>query len=128
VIRRQHRMTGRLVRPLRLPGEEEAGPRPVPLPLLRAPNEWMDAAACARPEVSGLPWIADGEQVEPADTEAMAAVCGGCPVRVACSRFIKPGEVTAGFWSGRHRDSHAKPRRPKLARWRRKGPVPGMVA
>jgi hypothetical protein len=64
----------------------------------------MDQAGCARPEVSGLPWIADSDRVEPADTEAMAAVCVGCPVRVQCGRFLRPVGVTGGFWAGEHCD------------------------
>jgi hypothetical protein len=112
MIRHDRRMTGRLVLPLQIPGEDEAGPAPVPLPTPRAPNEWMHEAACALPEVSGLPWIADHDQVQPADTEAMAAICADCPVRVQCDRFLRPAGVTGGFWAGRHRDRPAQRRVP----------------
>jgi hypothetical protein len=114
MIRRHNRaMTGRLVRPLRPPDEGgEAGPRPARVPVLRAPNDWMDAAACARPEVSGLPWTADRDQVEVADTEAMEAVCASCPVRVRCGRFLRPAGVSGGFWAGAHRDRPASARVP----------------
>jgi hypothetical protein len=104
MIRHDRRMTGRIVRPLQIPAEDEAGPAPIAVPVLRAATEWMDQAACALPEVSGLPWIADRDQVEPADTGAMAQVCAGCPVRVQCGRFLRPAGVTGGFWAGEHRD------------------------
>jgi hypothetical protein len=108
MIRRRVAMTGRLVRPIRPPDEGgEAGQRLAPLPVLRAPSDWMDAAACARTEVSGLPWTADRDQVTPADTEAMEAVCAGCPVRVRCGRFLRPAGVSGGFWAGAHRDRPA---------------------
>jgi hypothetical protein len=58
-------MTGRLVLPLRLPAErDQVGPAPIAVPLLRAATGWMDQAGCARPEVSGLPWIADSDRVD----------------------------------------------------------------
>jgi len=105
MIGHDRRMTGRIVLPLPVPAErDEAGPAQAPLPTLRAPIGWMDQAACALPEVSGLPWIADSDQVEPANTEAMAQVCAGCPVRVQCGRFLRPAGVTGGFWAGEHRD------------------------
>jgi hypothetical protein len=104
MMRHDRRMTGRLVLPLQIPCGDEAGPAPIAVPVLRAPTGWMDQAACVRPEVSGFPWIADRDQVEPADTEAMAAICAGCPVRVQCRRFLRPAGVTGGFWAGEHRD------------------------
>jgi len=61
-----------------------------------------------------LPWIADGDQVEPADAEAMAAVCAGCPVRVPCGRFLRPAGVTGGFWAGEHRDRPEQRRVPVI--------------
>jgi hypothetical protein len=116
MIRHDCRMTGRLVLPLQIPGEDEAGPGPAPIavPVQRAATEWMDQAACARPEVSGLPWIADRDQVEPADTDAMAAVCANCPVRVQCGRFLRPAGVTGGFWAGEHRDRAPQRRVPVI--------------
>jgi len=111
MIRHDRRMTGRLVRPLQTPADgDDPALAPPALPGLRAPTEWMDQAACARPQVSGLPWIADSDQVEPADTEAMAQVCARCPVRLQCGRFLRPAGVTGGFWAGEHRDRPEQPR------------------
>jgi hypothetical protein len=101
--------------PLQVPAEgDQAGPAPAPGPTLHAPTEWMDQAECARPEVSGLPWIADSDQVEPTDTEAMAAVCARCLVRVQCGRFLRPAGVTGGFWAGEHRDRAEQRRVPVI--------------
>jgi hypothetical protein len=107
MIRHDRRLAGPLARPVQIPGETDgAGPvrAPVPMLVLRAATGWMDEAACALPQVSGLPWTADRDQVEPAGTEAMAAICAGCPVRVQCGRFLRPAGVTGGFWAGEHRD------------------------
>jgi hypothetical protein len=45
MIRHDRRMTGRLVLPLQVPAEgDQAGPVPPPLPVRRAPTDWMDQA------------------------------------------------------------------------------------
>ena len=68
---------------------------------------WMDHAACAEPAHSGLPWLADTDQVTSKHTDehaaAMAWVCAGCPVQVLCATYAADTFVTGGFWSGQDR-------------------------
>jgi hypothetical protein len=64
----------------------------------------MTAAACAHEDAAYLPWTADGEDVPAAYVTAMAEICDTCPVRVACSKFLRPAGISAGFWAGRFRD------------------------
>ena len=76
---------------------------------MTASFEWITAARCGEPEFRDLPWIADAGEASPAQVAAMARVCSGCPVRLACAAFASPGGssdgVTAGFWAGRERGS-----------------------
>jgi len=64
--------------------------------------DWTREAACAVPPASALPWTADPGDASPAEVAAMARVCAGCPVRLACAAYAHSG-VTAGFWAGRER-------------------------
>jgi hypothetical protein len=109
-------MRGQLALPVGLLAEPSTGPRPEPLPALRAPNEWMTRAACTDKTASRLPWTADREDVDPAATEAMTAVCAYCPVLMDCRRFLRPAGVTAGFWAGAHRDTRSTHRRVSVIR------------
>lgn len=62
---------------------------------------WMTRAACAR--VPGLPWTTDEHAVPYVLVDEMRAVCGSCPVRLACSSHAAEG-VTGGWWAGIDRD------------------------
>ena len=64
---------------------------------------WMADAACALPAHSGLPWLADADQVTSKHAAAMAWVCAGCPVQVLCAVYAANTSVTGGFWSGTDR-------------------------
>jgi hypothetical protein len=64
---------------------------------------WMVGAACAQPAHSGLPWLADTDQVTTKDTVSMAGVCEGCPVQAGCATYVADTDVTGGFWSGTDR-------------------------
>lgn len=76
---------------------------------MNAPAGWTVEAACARPENSGLPWIADAGDASPREIADMAGVCRSCPVRLACGAYVALGrgtddEITAAFWAGKQRD------------------------
>jgi hypothetical protein len=109
-------MRGQLALPVGFLAEPPAGPRPEPLPVLRAPDDWMTRAACADKAAARLHWTADREDVDPAETEAMTAVCASCPVLMDCRRFLRPAGVTAGFWAGAHRDRNSTRRRVSVIR------------
>lgn len=74
-------------------------------------GRWVSAAACA--DHMDLPWITDAHQVSTVDREAMATVCGGCPVLASCAATAEHLEVRAGYWAGQHRDILA----PLLMQW-----------
>ena len=67
----------------------------------RDPLRWSQHGACLH--APDLPWTADDPA--PSDVAAMAAVCGSCPVRLACAAYAITQGVTAGFWAGASRDA-----------------------
>ena len=116
IPRARKAMRGQLALPVGLLAEPSSGPRPEPLPVLGAPGDWMTHAACADESAASLPWTADRDDVDPAATEAMTAVCASCPVLMDCRRFLRPAGVTAGFWAGAHRDTGTTQRRVQVIR------------
>ncbi|MBO0609359.1 hypothetical protein [Myceligenerans salitolerans] len=63
--------------------------------------DWMRHGSCVSGPERLLPWIAEPGQASAAEVAAMARVCAGCPVRLACAVDAR-GE-SAGFWAGRER-------------------------
>jgi len=66
---------------------------------------WMRHGSCLA--TPGLPWTSDTREVPSVLVEEMTAICGSCPVRLACTAYVCDRNVTGGFWAGADRDPRA---------------------
>lgn len=67
-----------------------------------AVTDWVRQAACAA--TPDLSWTEERWRVARADVDAMAAVCGACPVVAQCREYVTATAPTAGFWAGAFRE------------------------
>ncbi|MBO0609575.1 hypothetical protein [Myceligenerans salitolerans] len=73
-----------------------------PTLLLAGPlPDWMADGACTSGPARLLPWIEEPGIASPLQIAAMARVCAGCPVRLACG--VEARAMTSGFWAGSQR-------------------------
>lgn len=80
---------------------------------------WQDQAAC-RGEELDLFFGLDGERgpVREAREAEAAALCGGCPVRIACLNYAIGTGERYGTWGGLSEDERAAERRRRMRRER----------
>ena len=51
----------------------------------------------------GLPWTSDTANLPAVLVEEMTATCDSCPVRLACTAYVRSAHITGGFWTGADR-------------------------
>lgn len=55
-------------------------------------------------------FIADLDELRPADIDQMATVCGGCSLLAECTAYGRQGRPLGGFWAGRqYRENRNRP-------------------
>ena len=69
--------------------------------MMASQRGWMRHGSCLA--TPGLPWTSDAADVPTVLVEEMTATCGSCPVRLACTAYVRSAHITGGFWAGADR-------------------------